>query len=279
MNECRIVQDLMPLYVEDLLSEESAKTVRSHAEGCEECRKMLERCRETMPGAGEIDPKAYQKSLRKDSFKFVMKVLLPIVLIPVLLLAILVACTQDLPIWDVVSLKNTYESKAVEYPAYYAVAVGESEDGLKIITRKRVYQSDEQGSGTQGSGSSSSVLPWESVSVHWSPDGMDALITAQIIDGGTVYFVWDNEIAIDEGGNMYSPEDWYPSPHTNGLSERLLPLCKAHPDFPTGWENIEFTFFRWSEDGESITFVYELDNGIRGFLEYEYKTDTITAVD
>ena len=59
----------------------------------------------------------------------------------------------------------------------------------------------------------------------------------------------------------------------------MIPLCQAHPDFPTGWESVEFTFFRWSDDSERITFVYELDNGTRGFLEYEYKTETITVVD
>ena len=279
MNECKIVQDLMPLYAEDLTSHESREFMEKHLESCEECHAMWQRCLEPMPEPEQINPKAYKKSLRKDAFKMAMKVLLPIVLIPVLVFAIMLACGHDLPVWDSVFIKNTYESKAVEYPAYYAIAVGESEDGLQLITRKQVYQSDETGSGTRGSGGSSSILPWESASVHWSPAGMDVLITAQIKDGGIAYYVWDNELAIDEGGNLYSPEDWYPSPHTNGLAESMIPLCQAHPDFPTGWESVEFTFFRWSDDSERITFVYELDNGTRGFLEYEYKTETITVVD
>lgn len=37
-NECHIVRDLMPLYTEHMLSDESAAFVKAHLETCEECR-------------------------------------------------------------------------------------------------------------------------------------------------------------------------------------------------------------------------------------------------
>lgn len=40
--ECSIVKDLLPLYVEDMLSPESASYVKSHLDSCKECRKELE---------------------------------------------------------------------------------------------------------------------------------------------------------------------------------------------------------------------------------------------
>ena len=38
MNECKIVQDLLPLYAEDLISPETKEFVDGHCESCGECR-------------------------------------------------------------------------------------------------------------------------------------------------------------------------------------------------------------------------------------------------
>ena len=40
--ECNIVRDLIPVYVEDLASQESADFVTTHCNSCDECRKQLE---------------------------------------------------------------------------------------------------------------------------------------------------------------------------------------------------------------------------------------------
>ena len=41
--KCSIVEDLMPLYIEDILSEESKKDMELHLEECENC-KMRSAC-------------------------------------------------------------------------------------------------------------------------------------------------------------------------------------------------------------------------------------------
>ena len=41
-NECYIVRDILPLYVEDMVSEETAKFVKEHLENCPECTKEFE---------------------------------------------------------------------------------------------------------------------------------------------------------------------------------------------------------------------------------------------
>lgn len=41
MNNCNIVKDLLPLYQEDLLSEDSILFVEDHLEECENCKKLL----------------------------------------------------------------------------------------------------------------------------------------------------------------------------------------------------------------------------------------------
>ncbi|MBO5089126.1 MAG: zf-HC2 domain-containing protein, partial [Lachnospiraceae bacterium] len=37
-NTCNVVRDLMPLYVDDMLSEESKQLVEEHIEQCEACK-------------------------------------------------------------------------------------------------------------------------------------------------------------------------------------------------------------------------------------------------
>ena len=40
--ECKLVQDLLPNYIEKLTSEESNKIIEEHLKECPECRKILE---------------------------------------------------------------------------------------------------------------------------------------------------------------------------------------------------------------------------------------------
>ena len=37
-NECNIVRDILPLYVEDMVSEETEKFVKEHLAECKNCR-------------------------------------------------------------------------------------------------------------------------------------------------------------------------------------------------------------------------------------------------
>lgn len=41
-NECKIVSDLLPLYIEDMVSEETSEFIKEHLEKCESCKADLE---------------------------------------------------------------------------------------------------------------------------------------------------------------------------------------------------------------------------------------------
>ena len=47
-NECEIVNDLLPNYVESLVSEETKKFVNEHIKNCEKCKKKLEILKSTV---------------------------------------------------------------------------------------------------------------------------------------------------------------------------------------------------------------------------------------
>ena len=42
INECKIVQDLLPNYIENLTNEETNKYIEEHLKKCENCKKVLE---------------------------------------------------------------------------------------------------------------------------------------------------------------------------------------------------------------------------------------------
>ena len=42
-NECSIVQDILPLYVEEMVSDDTVSFVREHLKDCPRCRAELEK--------------------------------------------------------------------------------------------------------------------------------------------------------------------------------------------------------------------------------------------
>lgn len=68
MNKCNVVKDLLPLYADDICSEDSRQVVEEHLQECQECRKELEDYRYNT-GIGDIDDKKavadFGKKLKK----------------------------------------------------------------------------------------------------------------------------------------------------------------------------------------------------------------------
>ena len=87
-NECMIVRDLLPLYVEGLVGEETRAFVEDHLVGCEDCRKALAQLR-TSPGAtaeaGAVPLKNIKKRLRQQKLK---SVFLAVTLVMAVLIAV-----------------------------------------------------------------------------------------------------------------------------------------------------------------------------------------------
>ena len=69
--ECSIVRDLLPLYVENMVSEETAQYIKEHLKGCDKCQKEFENTKEgsVLPA---IDPSVLRNTSTKP-FKKTMK--------------------------------------------------------------------------------------------------------------------------------------------------------------------------------------------------------------
>lgn len=74
MNECKIVQDLLPLYAEDLVSPETKAYVDTHCKACLECANQRQRmCADLNQEQTSVD---YKKNMRWSIFGIVVKTLL-----------------------------------------------------------------------------------------------------------------------------------------------------------------------------------------------------------
>ena len=70
--ECSVVRDLLPLYVEDMVSPETAQYVKSHLDECSECQAELESLKGG-EGLTAIEKKPTANVAEVKSFKTIMK--------------------------------------------------------------------------------------------------------------------------------------------------------------------------------------------------------------
>ena len=69
---CNIIRDLLPLYLDDVCSEESKKIVEEHLENCEECKKYLEQLKYSVKIAKSNEVNVFQKFIKKCGFVVVL---------------------------------------------------------------------------------------------------------------------------------------------------------------------------------------------------------------
>jgi len=284
MNECKIVEDLLPLYAENLTNEETSAFIREHTAGCERCGKLLKRCQDP-EAATQEDAKAYKKALRKNQFNLICKAML---LFVVILGALFFAC-EKLENYILWKEGKTPVEQVLEAPTGYGKLtivdwegsgrrIGNARnEGTLIRVEMRHFEQDEYGYGWFGS-AGELAKTWENVQAAWAPNGEEIFFSADLLDGGTGIFVRDYKYWRDEEGS-HSESRLLPENAERGYLDILVTECGNHPDFPAGWKTVEFSFYQWHDDSETITFVYKTDNGCRGLLDFHYPTQTITDVD
>ena len=91
-NECSYVRDILPLYFEGMVSEETAEFVKEHLETCDECRKRLDEMKsdseidalQNKPNGNQAEP--IRKFKRKQRRKKVLIVCTAVLLTAIVLL-------------------------------------------------------------------------------------------------------------------------------------------------------------------------------------------------
>ena len=120
MKNCKIIQDLLPNYVEGLTTKETNEFIEEHLKDCNECQNVLKNMKEELTinkqkrDGREVD---YIKKYNKK-----MKIWKKLALIVIVLLAIYaISVVYKLSILNKIAEKNE-ESKNIENYYYYSIA-------------------------------------------------------------------------------------------------------------------------------------------------------------
>lgn len=116
-NTCNIAIDLMPLYVDDMLSAESKKLVEEHISTCPDCREEYR----TMAAEVKIPMDVNAKPLKKVKRTIIKRVALAMVSVILLCVAFFIA--------NLILIPMDYE----KYDLEHSLKVTEKEDGLYLI--------------------------------------------------------------------------------------------------------------------------------------------------
>lgn len=80
--DCKIVQDLLPNYIEKLTKEETNKYIEEHLKDCDECKKVLKNMKKELKADSEKRDQREVKYIKKFSNKLkTLKVIIVIVLV------------------------------------------------------------------------------------------------------------------------------------------------------------------------------------------------------
>ena len=252
MNECKIVQDLLPLYAEDLVSPETKTFVEEHSERCGDCRKLLERSKVVLP-VEKVDASNYKKALKQERNYSAMVGALFASIVIVLAFIALVYVAASVPI------KLEKEPIILESPdgihsikgEYYASPFGMNR-GMYVTELSRSGSSE----GTQEG--------WiDILDAQWSPDGTDVFFTIEMVNGETRMEIWYHNYSETGGRGGVFPvisktED---RRNFNDLTAEFTKLLAEWEKFPTGWESITYELVRWGEDSESACIRCKTDSG------------------
>lgn len=142
-NECSIVRDILPLYLENMVSEETAESIKEHLENCLDCAAEFEAMKsgKTVEKIGEEVQSDFEaevlKSIKNIRRKFRKKVLRVGGIIAAIIAAILIAGSVLLhlfPIYRIAQISlNDYYSQDQMKMALYIGSASDREEVISVL--------------------------------------------------------------------------------------------------------------------------------------------------
>ena len=142
-NECSVVRDILPLYLENMVSEETAESIKEHLESCPDCAAEFEAMKsgKTVEKIGEEVQSDFEaevlKSIKNIRRKFRKKALRVGGIVAAILAAILIAGSVLLhlfPIYRIAEISlNDYYSKDQMKMALYIGSASDREEVISVL--------------------------------------------------------------------------------------------------------------------------------------------------
>ena len=210
--ECKVIQDLLPSYVEELVSEETKKFVDEHLNECEKCRESLEAMKEKLTTNTEKVEKTvkYLKKYNRELRVFQM-----------LLLIILIIFVANVGRKYIIleSLVNRFEANLNEQNYYMKNEEYSSgkitQNSNKVIGVRETYYKDGDYITTYTYTISGENVR-KNIYTYYQKDGEKRIITTHIIEGkekvvedvtNDIYFNTSSEVVFKP--NCYAKESGY----------------------------------------------------------------------
>lgn len=263
MKDCEIIRDLLPLYADELTSEESNALIQRHLETCPECRAELTRMRSAMaaPEAEQAQNANYKKALKRQLRRMKLKVTSTTLAGVLIAAAIVLLVLWWNGVFYIVDRQVSPDGSTV-FTVYSRDVTEPLHSGSKFSIREK----------TRGTPFyySTTIYSGNYVDMSWSADGQYCLIE-KISTGDPSYTNGSPAHILNGGGIIDCPLDLMM--HSAMLEEDAfsnVPRSASHI-----WPiNVTYRFIHWSEYGHAMLFYYtyvDVDGIDRaGYFWYTY---------
>lgn len=272
MNKCKIVQDLMPLYAEELVSPETKEFVEDHCENCGHCRKLMERSKIILP-VEAVDIPNYQKALKRERTHSTMigALFASIVIVLALIAFVYVAGSVPIKLDKEPIVLESHDGIHSFKGEYYISPFG---------TNRGMYVTEKSRNG----GSEGTNEGWiDILDAQWSPDGTDMFFTIEMENGETRMEIWYHNYSETGGRGGVFPviSRTKDRRNYNDLTAEFTKLLEQWADFYTGWESIMYEFVQWGDDSESAYIRYKTDNGYEGevYFGFDFENQDVWIIE
>lgn len=87
-NNCNIVKDLLPLYIDEVCSKESRELVEKHLSTCKNCRKELDDLKEDLGISNDLEVNIFKKFIKTINIRIAMRVIISSTIVCFLIMGI-----------------------------------------------------------------------------------------------------------------------------------------------------------------------------------------------
>ena len=130
--ECKLVQDLLPNYIEKLTSKESNIIIEEHLNECTECKKILEDMQNDIGIKAKEQCKKETEYMKKYGNKLKIFKLLGLILLIIVLVFIINTTSKYIILNDLYNKAKTHEIKGA-VDNYHVAQIGVREDAISYV--------------------------------------------------------------------------------------------------------------------------------------------------
>lgn len=147
---CDVIKDILPLYAEGMVSEDSRKLVESHIAQCDDCTATYDKLRNEIKIPAEPETLGLlrvKSAIRKKRWRTVLQVVFAILFIPLFLFSILIV-PVSIPAEDAIenvyvdengTLAYKFREGTYHFDVYTHKASGEAKDTKHIVVYENLY--------------------------------------------------------------------------------------------------------------------------------------------